>query len=115
MDRRFRIDKDDAEVVKYIFERYHAGVYVSDIVKTLNDKGLTNRGKKFTSNMVYGILRNERYTGSCEIAGERYDNIFPKIVDAKLFETTRVKIEKNSLGSRSVQAVYLLRNKVKCG
>lgn len=115
VDRRFRIDKDDAELVKYIFERYHAGVYVSDIVKTLNDKGLTNRGKKFTSNMVYGILRNERYTGSCEIAGERYDNIFPQIVDAKLFEAARAKIEKNSLGSRSVQAVYLLRNKVKCG
>ena len=49
------------------------------------------------------------------IRDEVYDNIYPQIVDADLYEKVKRKLIKNKIGSRSVKEVYLLRNKVKCG
>ena len=114
-DKKVQVDEEKAEVVRFIFRQYAAGVYVPKIICKLNEKGLLHNGKPFLPNAIYGILRNERYLGITRIRDEVYDNIYPQIVDADLYEKVKRKLIKNKIGSRSVQEVYLLRNKVKCG
>ena len=114
-DKKVQVDEDKAEVVRFIFRQYAAGVYVPKIICKLNEKGLLHNGKPFLPNAIYGILRNERYLGIMRIRDEVYDNIYPQIVDADLYEKVKRKLIKNKIGSRSVKEVYLLRNKVKCG
>lgn len=109
------IDEEKAEVVRFIYEQYARGVYVKDIIKTLTEKGIFNRGKKFAKNTVYNILKNEKYSGVYTHNGETFTNMYPQIVPTDLFEVVRQKTEQNKYGSRSVEVVYLLRNKIKCG
>ena len=109
------IDEEKAEVVRFIYEQYARGVYVKDIIKTLTEKGIFNRGKKFARNTVYNILKNEKYSGVYRHNGEVFTNMYPQIVPTELYEMVRQKTELNKYGTRSVEVVYLLRNKVKCG
>ena len=39
------IDEEKAEVVRFIYDQYTQGVYVKDIIKTLTERGIFNRGK----------------------------------------------------------------------
>lgn len=114
-NKKVIIDEEQANTVRYIFEQYSAGVYVKDIINALTAKGILNHGKPFARNTVYNILRNEKYSGIYHYNGELFDNIYPQIVPTDLFEKVRRKIEQNKYGKRSVQVVYLLRNKLKCG
>lgn len=109
------IVEHEAEVIRYIYEQYSIGVYIKDIIASLTARGILYCGKPFIQNTVYKILRNERYSGICTINGEVFDKIFPRIVPQELFDKVRSKIELNKYGSRSVEVVYLLRHKVKCG
>ena len=52
------IDEEKAEVVRFIYDQYAQGVYVKDIIKTLTERGIFNRGKKFARNTVYNMLKN---------------------------------------------------------
>ena len=114
-DKKLQIDEEKAEIVRFIFDQYAAGECVHEIVCKLNEKGLLHDGKPFLQNAVYGILRNERYVGITRIRDEVYDNIYPQLVSQEQFNKVKRKLRKNKKGSRSVQAVYLLRNKIKCG
>ena len=109
------VDEEQAKVVRYIYEQYSQGVYVKDIIAELTAKGIYNRGKKFARNTVYKILKNEKYSGIYRYKDKVFDNIYPQIVPKELFDTVRKKVEANKYGTRSVQVIYLLRNKVKCG
>lgn len=41
--------------------------------------------------------------------------MYPQIVPTEIYENVRRKTETNKYGTRSVEVVYLLRNKIKCG
>lgn len=66
-------------------------------------------------NTVYGILRNEKYTGIYRIGEDVLENMYPKIIDTDLFESVKAKLEKNKYGKNSIEMPYLLRRKIKCG
>jgi len=60
------IDEEEAAVVRAVFEKYTSGIGVAHIVKWLNDnqiKTTYNKGAWYL-NAVYGILKNEKYTGN---------------------------------------------------
>ena len=65
--------------MRFIYEQYARGVYVKDIIKTLTEKGIFNRGKKFAKNTVYNILKNEKYSGVYHHNGETFTNMYPQI------------------------------------
>lgn len=109
------IDEQQAEVVRFIFEQYSIGVYVKHILLELDRRGVTYHGKEFGRSTVYNILKNEKYAGIYRFRGELIENMFPQIVPTEIFEKVREKVEKNHYGKRSVQVIYLLRNKLKCG
>lgn len=113
--RKIVIDDDAAEVVRYMYDQYAKGTFVKDIIEELTNRGVLHRGKPFAKNTVYGILKNERYSGIYRHGDEVIENMFPRIVSAETFQLVRAKVKKNEFGKRSIKTVYLLRGKVKCG
>ena len=89
VDKKVVIDEYQAEIVRYIYEQYSTGVYVKDILKALNEKGVIHRGKPFASNTIYGILKNEKYSGSYKRGNEIFEKTFPRIVPQEVFEKVR--------------------------
>lgn len=114
-NKKVIIDEEKAEIVRYIFEQYSVGVYVEDIIADLTAKGVYNRGKPFARNTVYKMLKNEKYSGIYRLGDEVFENMYPQIVTPKTFEIVREKVKENQYGKRSIDVVYLLRNKMKCG
>lgn len=115
VDKKVVIDEHQAEIVRYIYEQYSTGVYVKDILKALNEKGVIHRGKPFASNTVYGILKNEKYSGTYKRGNEVFEKTFPRIVPQEVFEKVRKKVEQNKYGKKNGKEPYLLRFKVTCG
>lgn len=115
VDKKVLIDEEKAETVRFIFEQYSIGVFVKDIIKALTAKGVLYKGKPFAKNTIYGILKNEKYSGVYYHGDERVDNMYPQIVPAHIYEAVRAKVDKNKYGKRSVKTVYLFRHKMRCG
>ena len=115
VNHKVQIDEDSAAVVRYIYEQYAIGVYVKNIITELHKRGIAYYGKPFGRSTVYNILKNEKYAGIYRFKGQVFENMYPQIVPSEIFEKVRAKIEKNHYGKRSVQVVYLLRQKMKCG
>jgi predicted DNA-binding protein len=113
--RKIVIDEDSSEVVKYIFEEFAKGRAVYDIRNTLNSRGITYKGKELAKNTVYGILRNEKYSGKYTVNGEIIDNMYPAIISERTFNQARAIIDANKFGKSSIKVVYLLKNKMRCG
>lgn len=58
------INKEGAEVVRYIFRRYTEGAGSLMIARELNERGIrTIRGNPWTTSSVIGIINNEKYKG----------------------------------------------------
>lgn len=63
--KEITINEEQAEVVKYMFERYVQGVVSSTIAKELTEKEIRTPkgGTKWCESTVRGILKNEKYIG----------------------------------------------------
>lgn len=109
------INEEQAEVVRYIYEQYALGVYVKDIIADLTEKHIFNHGKPFARNTIYNILKNEKYSGVYRFNNQTFENMYPQIVSTEIYEKVRQKTNQNKYGKRSIEVVYLLRNKLKCG
>ena len=58
------VDRATAPVVKEIFERSLSGNGLKEICKALNDRGITNRSKRWYKGGLHYLLTNEAYTGT---------------------------------------------------
>ena len=67
VDRKIIIDETKAETVRFMFRQYANGRYVRDIIDDLTSKGILYKGKPFATNTVYGILKNEKYSGETKL------------------------------------------------
>lgn len=114
-NHKILINETEAEIVKYIYSQYALGTYVKDIVKELTNKSIYNKGKPFVNNVIYNILKNEKYSGIYRHNDEIFKNMYPQIVPTELYEKVREKVNKNKYGSQSVRLTYLLKGKLKCG
>jgi len=58
------INEEEAETVRFIFNRYIEGAGTTIIARELNEKGIkTKKGKNWTSNTLVGVIKNEKYKG----------------------------------------------------
>ena len=114
-NKKVLIDENKAEVVRFIYQQYATGTIVTDIIAALTEKGIFNRGKPFARNTVHKILKNEKYSGVYHYGDEKYTDIYPQIVPSPIYEIVAKKIEENQYGKRSIEVVYLFRNKMVCG
>lgn len=115
VNKKVIVNEDEAEVVRYIYSQYAAGVYVKDIVAALTEKGIYYHGGRFKKNTVHNMLNNERYHGILRHGGEVYTNMFPAIVPDDIFEIVQRKAEENHYGKHDFPEEYLLKFKAYCG
>ncbi len=57
------VDPATAPVVKEIFENSMRGNGLKEICEAVNDRGVTNRGKRWHKGGLHYLLTNEAYTG----------------------------------------------------
>lgn len=62
---RIKIDNNEAEVIKFIYQNFLNGVRAKEIAQLLMDNDIPTAigNQKWTSSSIYRILRNEKYCG----------------------------------------------------
>lgn len=117
-NKRIVVDPQKAEIVKYIFEEYAAGVPRQDIIREINAKGfLASNGKPFGHSAFTRFFTNEKYIGKYEYDGEQRDGYYPPLIDPIIFDKARARLLKNKRAPSKVRAIaeYLLSGKFHCG
>ena len=122
------VDPATAPVVREIFERSLQGNGLKEICKALNDRGVTNRGKRWYKGGLHYLLNNEAYTGTAvwgrTTKGEkaqdpvRVEGAWPALVSMEMFDDVQQamrdrapKVQRPArVGSR-----FLLSGLLKCG
>ena len=62
--KSLNVNKEGAEIVKYIFERYITGAGCTVIARELNSQGIkTIRGNNWCASTILGVIENEKYIG----------------------------------------------------
>lgn len=96
VDRKVVIDETKAETVRFMYDSYSKGVTVKTMIAELTAKGILYKGKPFAPNTVYGILGNEKYSGSYRKDDEIIDNIYPQLIPTDTYQKVREKAEKTN-------------------
>ena len=109
------IYEEEAAIVREIFSRYANGARLIELVDELNERGILDKGKKFSTTVLYYMLENEKYIGLHTNRGVTYDNIFPAIVSREVFDTVQKRILANKYGKHVPDIDYLLKGRVFCG
>ena len=122
------VDPATAPVVKEIFESSLSGYGLKEVCRTLNDRGITNRGKRWYKGGLHYLLTNEAYTGTAvwgrttkvEKAQDpvRVEGAWPALVSRELFDAVqqamRDRAPKVQRPGR-VGSKFLLSGLLKCG
>ena len=122
------VDPATAPVVKEMFEKSLRGSGLKEICKELNDRGVTNRGKRWYKGTLHYVLRNEAYTGTAvwgrTSKGEktqepvRVEGAWPALVSRKLFDEVQQAMRDRAPKVRRPARVgsrFLLSGLLKCG
>lgn len=129
------IDKDEAAVVRYVFELYASLLSTSEVAYRLNEEGVkTKRGGEWTAKTVRDILRNSFYIGTYtynkrESEGSRRfknesewivkENNHPSVVSQQLFKLVNQVLSDNYKGISGTQRenihTHIFAKKLYCG
>lgn len=111
------LDEREAPIMREIFRKYASGARLRDLVADLNRSGLHPRiGKSFTINSLEHALSNPKYVGSCEISGESYPDLYPRLIDDDTFQAVQSrKTAAKHAPAASRAYEYLLQGKAYCG
>ena len=112
------VDPLTAPLVREIFTMYDEGKTISEITKSLNERGLkTRKGFDFRIGSVSLILKNRKYIGEYKYQDVVIPNGVPALVDEELFNRAQEKLEKNKQAPARYKAPeeYLLTTKLFCG
>lgn len=134
----FCIMPEEAEVVRFIFDCYLAGMGRQLIAGRLNAMGLTSRlGEPFALTSLSVILRNEKYSGKMYLQKTYSENHISKrkmknngelpmfiienshepIIDPDVFETVQNEIARRAdyYAPKVPRGTYPFSGKIKCG
>lgn len=118
-DKKFHIDPKTAPTVKIIYDLYAQGKTSTEIVETLNNRGLrTLRGRPFSHNSLRTILKNEMYIGVYSFKDEiRIEGAVPAIIDEETFYKVQkmLKYNQKAAAHKNSKVGYLLTEKLFCG
>ena len=115
-------------MVKEIFEKSLRGSGLKELCKELNDRGVTNRGKRWYKGTLHYVLRNEAYTGAAvwgktskgqEAADPvRVEGAWPALVSRELFDEVQQAMSERAPKVQRpgrVGSQYLLSGLLRCG
>lgn len=118
-NKKYVINEEESAIVRQVFENYANGMKAQEIVDDLNNKGLkTKYGRVWTLNIIVKMLRNPKYIGKCIINEVEYDNVFPPIVDEKIFKQCNDIMDSHKHRQRKEiddEDIYILSGKLYCG
>ena len=122
------VDPSTAPVVREIFESSLRGNGLKEMCKALNDRGVTNRGKRWYKGGLHYLLTNEAYTGTAvwgrtskeEKAQDpvRVEGAWPALVSRELFDGVQQAMRDRAPTVRKpgrVGSKFLLSGLLKCG
>ena len=122
------VDPATAPVVREIFENSLRGNGLKEICKAFNDRGITNRGKRWYKGGLHYRLTNEAYTGTAAWGhtskGEkaqdpvRVEGAWPALVSRELFDAVQQAMRDRAPTVRKpgrVGSKFLLSGLLKCG
>ena len=115
VNKKIYIDKDQAEVIKYIYDKHISGTYIKEIVKDLTEKGILYKGKPFKEPTVRKFLKNEKYIGICRHGDETFTNIYPAIITKDIFDEAKKKFKANQFGKPKKGVSFILKERAICG
>ena len=118
VDKKWRINPTEAEIVREMFEWYRNGEKAKTIIDRLNSRGIKPKyGNKFTMNTFARIIRNEKYIGKMVFNDDSYSGVIPPIVDQKLFEECNSMMDEHKHRQRDSKSEkpYILSGKMFCG
>ena len=122
------VDPATAPVVKEIFQSSLMGNGLKEICKELNNRGITNRGKRWYKSSLAYLLSNEGYTGTA-VWGRtvkrkkasnpvRVEGAWPALVSRELFDAVQKAMRERAPNVQRpgrVGSTYLLSGLLKCG
>ena len=115
-NERYRINEEQAAVVRQVFHLYIDGFSIAEIARQLNDAGQrTESGKLFTINKLYNILNQERYLGIYLFGDHRIPGGMPVIIDQDTWEKAQLMKKKTGRHYEKNPVEYLLTGKAFCG
>ena len=115
-NERYRINDEQAAVVRQIYSLYIDGYSIAEIVRRLNSAGQrTESGRPFCINKIYNILKQERYTGVYIFGDHRIPGGMPVIIDPDTWEKAQRMKSKTARHYEKSPVEYLLTGKAFCG
>ncbi len=116
VDKKYKINDYEAEIVKKIFVDYSNGKPKAAIVQELSNKGVLNKNKTPISfSSLTRMLKNLKYTGVVVHDGKEYYDIVPQIIEKELFDKVNLQHNLNKRKSKSLNTNFLLSGKLYCG
>ncbi len=122
------VDSATAPVVKEMFESSLRGNGLKEICKSLNDRGITNRGKRWYKGSLHYLLTNEAYTGTAvwgrtSKGGKatdpvRVEEAWPALVSRELFDDVQQAMRNRAPKVQRpgrVGSKFLLSGLLRCG
>ena len=122
------VDLDVAPVVKEIFESSLRGNGLKEICRELNERGITNRGRRWYKGGLHCVLTNEAYTGTAvwgrttkgseEPDPVRVEGAWEAIVSRETFEKVQQGLRARAPKTQSpgrVGSTFLLSGLLRCG
>ena len=117
-DKKYVIDKAEAEVVREIFRKYAQGYKAVAIAEELKAKEIRRKcGKYIDHKYVYVILHDKRYIGEVTHQGTVYYNIFPPIITKEVWNQVDAINQENKISPSRKKEIfdYILSGKLVCG
>ena len=118
-DKRLVVKKEEADVVRELFQLYLTLRSTLAVAAELNRRGhRTKKGGRFTKQAVKRVLTNPVYVGKVRQGGDLYDGAHEAIIDRDTWEAVQPQFERNGTGGRPRQPAKsgaLLLGLVRCG
>lgn len=85
----FGINKEEADIVRLIFEEYATGAYsLQKLCEELESRGIRHRGKIFKIDFLHGVLTDKTYIGEGNKAAIVEKKVFDKVTEIRALNTS---------------------------
>lgn len=110
--RTLRINEEEAQIIRKLFQDFAEGQKVGDIAENLRRKGIRTRarvnangkqtgGKPFARGHLYEILSNPIYIGKIRHKHKVHDGRHEALISDDLWERVQRRLDKNNQGQRT--------------
>jgi len=113
-DKRLIVDKQEAKIVKSMYDVYIETGSLCRVYSKLKNKTIrTRKGKIFTKKALSDILRNNIYTGKIKHNGKIFEGIHKPIISDNVFDIAQ-KIHKKKIKKYNVYRNHLFAGLIRC-